>query len=266
MDNSKADKLRATVRKDYAAVANCGDVLPGCVPQGSCCGGTSVQDLLSGKLGYSESDLTSIPEGANLGLGCGNPQLIAQLKPGEVMVDLGSGAGFDCFLASPKVGTTGKVIGVDMTPDMLSKARSNAEKGNYNNVDFRLGEIEHLPIADSTADIIMSNCVVNLSPDKQQVYKDAFRVLKPGGRLAMSDVVALKELPDNIRQDLHMYSSCIGGASLVDNIEQMLKNAGFTNIKIAIKPGSRELIKSWSPDTDMENYVASANITASKPL
>ena len=176
-----------------------------------------------GKLGYSKEDLAGVPDGANMMLGCGNPLALASVKPGETVVDLGCGGGFDCFLAAKEVGETGRVIGVDMTSDMITKARRNVEKIQTKNVEFRLGEIEHLPIADNTADIIMSNCVINLSPDKMSVYRDAYRVLKPGGRLAISDVVATAPLPDDIKNNLALLSACIGGAATIKDTEEMLK-------------------------------------------
>jgi ubiquinone/menaquinone biosynthesis C-methylase UbiE len=219
-------------------------------------------------MGYSKEDIDSAPEGANMGLGCGNPVALATLKPGETVVDLGSGGGFDCFLAARQVGNTGKVIGVDMTPDMVSKARMNAKKIGTNTVEFRLGEIEHLPVADNSADIIMSNCVINLSPDKQKVYGDAFRVLKPGGRLAISDVVATAPLPAEIQQDLALLSACVGGAATMDDTVKMLIKAGFQDIEIIPKEESRKLISEWVPGKGKNtgDYVVSANIKAVKPL
>jgi ubiquinone/menaquinone biosynthesis C-methylase UbiE len=219
-------------------------------------------------MGYSKEDIDSAPEGANMGLGCGNPVALASLKPGETVVDLGSGGGFDCFLAARQVGNTGKVIGVDMTPDMVSKARMNAEKIRTNTVEFRLGEIEHLPLADNSTDIIMSNCVINLSPDKQLVYGDAYRVLKPGGRLAISDVVATVPLPDEIQQDLALLSACVGGAATIDDTVKMLEKAGFQDIEIIPKAESRELISEWAPGKSKNagDYVVSAYIKAVKPL
>ncbi|MBW2449086.1 MAG: arsenite methyltransferase, partial [Deltaproteobacteria bacterium] len=203
-----------------------------------------------------------------MGLGCGNPVALASLKPGETVVDLGSGGGFDCFLAAKQVGNTGKVIGVDMTPDMVSKARMNAEKIGTNTVEFRLGEIEHLPLADNSADIIMSNCVINLSPDKQMVYGDAYRVLRPGGRLAISDVVATAPLPDEIQQDLALLSACVGGAATIDDTVKMLAKAGFQDIEIIPKEESRKLISEWVPGKGKNagDYVVSAYIKAVKPF
>jgi ubiquinone/menaquinone biosynthesis C-methylase UbiE len=219
-------------------------------------------------MGYSKADIDSVPEGANMELGCGNPVALASLKPGETVLDLGSGGGFDCFLAARKVGDTGKVIGVDMTPDMVSKARMNAQKIGTNTVEFRLGEIEHLPVADNSADIIMSNCVINLSPDKQKVYGDAFRVLKPGGRLAISDVVATAPLPDEIRQDLALLSACVGGAATIDDTLKMLDEVGFQDIEVIPKEESRKLISEWVPGQSKNagDYVVSADIKAVKPV
>jgi SAM-dependent methyltransferase len=218
-------------------------------------------------MGYSKEDIDSAPEGANMGLGCGNPVALASLKPGETVVDLGAGGGFDCFLAAKQVGDTGRVIGVDMTPDMVSKARANAKKIGTNTVEFRLGEIEHLPLADNSADIIMSNCVINLSPDKQKVYGDAFRALKPGGRLAISDVVATAPLPIEIQQDLALLSACVGGAATIDDTAKMLEKAGFQDIEIIPKAESRKLISEWVPGKSKNagDYVVSAYIKAVKP-
>jgi ubiquinone/menaquinone biosynthesis C-methylase UbiE len=223
---------------------------------------------MSTLMGYSKQDLATAPEGANMGLGCGNPVALASLQTGETVVDLGSGGGFDCFLAAKQVGDAGKVIGVDMTPDMLSKARANAEKMQAENVEFRLGEIEHLPVADNSADIIMSNCVINLSPDKESVYRDAYRILKPGGRLAISDIVAIAPLPEEIQQNLALVSACVGGAATIDDTRDMLAQVGFENIKVTPKDESRKLISEWTGG-DKKNagdYVVSAYIEATKPL
>jgi SAM-dependent methyltransferase len=200
-----------------------------------------------------------------MGLGCGNPQAIASLKPGEIVLDLGSGGGFDCFLAARAVGDTGRVIGVDMTPEMVSKARENAAKAGFKNVEFRLGEIEHLPAADNSVDVIISNCVINLSPEKHKVFDDAFRVLKPGGRLAVSDVVATAELPYEVKNDLALHAGCIAGASLIDEVDAMLRKSGFSDIRIEPKDESREFIRTWAPGRNVEDYVGSATIEARKP-
>jgi ubiquinone/menaquinone biosynthesis C-methylase UbiE len=203
---------------------------------------------------------------ANLGIGCGNPVAVASLKPGDTAVDLGSGGGFDCFLASKQVGETGRIIGVDMTPEMISRARKNAEETGTRNVEFRLGEIEHLPVADNSADVIMSNCVINLSPDKLSVYRDAFRVLKPGGRLAIADILATAQLPNDIQKNLALVSACIGGAATIDDTEKMLKEAGFHEIKITPMNEGREIIEKWVPGKNAGDYVVSAYIEAVKPL
>lgn len=214
------------------------------------------------QVGYLIEDLDSVPAGADMGLGCGNPQAIAALQPGQVVLDLGSGGGLDCFLAARRVGLQGRVIGVDMTPDMVARARENARKSGYANVEFRLGEIEHLPVADEQVDVLLSNCVINLSPDKPQVFREAWRVLKPGGRLAISDVVARVELPDKIRNDPELRASCIGGAVTLDKLEHMLSQAGFESISILPREESREVIAGWAPEHHPEHYVVSATIEA----
>jgi ubiquinone/menaquinone biosynthesis C-methylase UbiE len=216
-------------------------------------------------MGYSLNELNQVPEGSNLGLGCGNPQAIAKLKAGETVIDLGSGAGFDAFLAAKQVGENGQVIGVDMTPEMIKRARQNAEKIAARQVEFRLGEIEHLPVANETADVIISNCVINLSPEKLKVFQEAFRVLKPGGRLAISDIVALEELPEEIQRDLSLYAGCVSGASTVHELTQMLRSSGFTQISIEPKSESKNLIQDWDESNTFSEYIISASIEAVKP-
>lgn len=267
MDNKQADDVRNNVRDSYSKVAEANNEGDCCGVASSCCGVSDddkINQLISTRLGYSSADLINVPEGADMGLGCGNPKAIAALKEGEIVVDLGSGGGFDAFLAANEVKKSGKVIGVDMTPEMISKARDNAEKANYNNVEFRLGEIEHLPIADNSVDVIMSNCVINLSPNKQQVFNDAYRILKTGGRLAISDVVSSTELPDEIKNDKQLYSACVSGASGINELENLMLNSGFKHIKIEPKDESREFIKDWAPGSKIEDYVVSASIQAIK--
>jgi SAM-dependent methyltransferase len=244
--------------KDQAALApeNEGGC---CAP--SCCGGSAQSSL---RVGYSRDDLSSAPEGADLGLGCGNPQAIASLKAGETVLDLGAGAGFDTFLAARQVGPSGKVIGVDMTPAMLEKARHNATKAAFTNVEFRLGEIEHLPVADATVDVIISNCVINLSPDKPAVFAEALRVLKHGGRLAISDVIAMKALPERLAMSVGAHACCISGAADLGVLEAMLSASGFSDIRIIINEQSREFIRDWLPGSAAENYITSATIQATK--
>lgn len=265
---STQDALRQQVREAYAEVARASDAgqASGCAT--SCCGTSddaAINTLISTRLGYSTADLAAVPSGADMGLGCGNPKAIAALRPGETVVDLGAGGGFDCFLAAREVGAQGRVIGVDMTPDMVSKARANAVKGRFDNVEFRLGEIEHLPVADGTADVVISNCVINLSPDKAQVFRDAFRVLKPGGRLAISDVVATAELPEAMRQDAALIAGCMGNASLIADLEAMMRAAGFAQIRIEPKDESKAFIADWAPGRNVTDYVVAATIEAVKP-
>jgi SAM-dependent methyltransferase len=253
---SSSQIVREQVRRRYGATArgetsSCGD---------GCCSSTSA-DIL----GYSAEESAIAPEGANLGLGCGNPLAIASLGAGQVVLDLGSGAGFDCFLAARAVGPSGKVIGVDMTHDMLSKARENAQKNGFTNVEFRLGEIEALPVADNSIDVIISNCVINLSPEKQRVFDEAFRVLKSGGRLAVADMVATAPLPNEIKTDWAAYTGCIAGALQITDLRRMLQASGFTEIKIAPKDSSRSFIREWLPGKRIEDYLVSATIEAVKP-
>jgi SAM-dependent methyltransferase len=267
-DPEDHDDHRQAVRGAYARVAQASAAGAGCGTATSCCGvsdDAAINTLISTRLGYSAADLAAVPAGADMGLGCGNPRAIASLRPGEVVVDLGAGGGFDCFLAAREVGESGRVIGVDMTPDMLSKARGNARKGQYRNVEFRLGEIEHLPIADASVDVIISNCVINLSPDKAQVFADAFRVLKPGGRLAISDVVATLELPEAMRNDPALVAGCMGNASLIEDLDAMMRAAGFVEVRIEPKDESRDFIRDWAPGHNVTDYVVSATIEALKP-
>jgi ubiquinone/menaquinone biosynthesis C-methylase UbiE len=216
-------------------------------------------------MGYSAAELAAVPEGANLGLGCGNPQAIAAMQPGEIVVDLGSGAGFDCFLAARQVGEAGHVIGIDMTHEMLKKARDNAAHIGADNVEFRLGELEHLPIADNTADIVISNCVINLVPDKEQVFREAFRVLKSGGRLAVSDIINTAPLPAELQSDAALLCGCIAGAAPAARVEDWLASVGFVGVRVTPKPESRELIKTWAPGRNIENHIVSAMVEARKP-
>ncbi|PKN34278.1 MAG: arsenite S-adenosylmethyltransferase [Deltaproteobacteria bacterium HGW-Deltaproteobacteria-19] len=227
----KNEDIRTNVREGYGKIAVTGNSCCS-LPIAGCCGGAQQAAAIGKAVGYSDEDLASVPEGANLGLGCGNPVALASLREGETVVDLGSGAGFDAFLASRQVGPTGRVIGVDMTPEMLDKARENARKGGYENVAFRLGEIEHLPVAEGEADAIISNCVINLSPDKQQVFREAFRVLKSGGRLMVSDIVLTKDLPEAIKASLTAWIGCVAGAARKDDYLGAIAAAGFTDIEV----------------------------------
>ncbi len=260
MSTLSKDEVRGVVRDTYGGIAKAGSAGCGCG-----CGPKATADQVSSGLGYSGDELAAAPDGANLGLGCGNPHAIAGLNEGETVVDLGSGGGFDCFLAARQVGEKGRVIGVDMTPEMVTRARENARKGGFSNVEFRLGEIEHLPVADDSVDVIISNCVINLSPEKPEVFGDAFRVLRPGGRLAVSDIVALAPLHEKIKSDLRMIAGCVAGAASIEDIEAMLKRAGFVDIRITPLEASSEIIGNFAPGRGIENYVASANIEARKP-
>jgi SAM-dependent methyltransferase len=264
MEQSDSKEL---VRAHYGAIAQAASTSCCAPAASSCCGvaGSPEPEHQALQMGYSVAELAATPEGANLGLGCGNPQAIAAMQPGEVVVDLGSGAGFDCLLAARQVGPQGRVIGVDMTHEMLKKARENAAKVGATNVEFRLGEIEHLPIADATADVILSNCVINLVPDKAQVFRDAFRVLKPGGRLAISDVVNVAPLPPDLATDRELMCGCVVGAASVPQIEAWLAEAGFVDVHVTVKPESRELVKTWAPGRGVEDYVVSATIEGRKP-
>jgi len=264
MTNNK-EEIRDSIRKNYTKVALKG-TNGGCCSGGGCCCNGSAADISesSKRVGYTEDDISSVPLESNMGLGCGNPIGIAAIKEGETVLDLGSGGGFDCFLARRQVGDTGHVIGVDMTPDMIKLARQNAEKSGYTNIEFRLGEIEHLPVADKSVDVIISNCVINLSLEKEKVFLDAYRVLKSGGRLSISDVVATAELPDHIKHDLTMMAGCIAGAEYVESIRTMMQNAGFQNIKLTPKDNSNEILKTWVENSNIEDFVASYMIEATK--
>lgn len=269
MTSNKDSAIRNSIKERYTEIARsdereaCGCAAPACC-QGPEEGNVISIDALSSRMGYSQEDLAAAPEGSNLALGCGNPQAIADLKPGETVLDLGSGAGFDCFLAARQVGPGGKVIGIDMTPDMVAKARDNARSNNYDHVEFRPGEIERLPVDDESIDVIISNCVINLSTEKAQVFHEAYRVLKPGGRLAIFDVVAAAELPEEIKGDLALYGSCIAGSETIPTLEKYLVEAGFSEIQILIKGESREFIKDWAPSLRPEEYIQSAFIRARK--
>jgi len=279
------ESIRQHVRERYGRIARedgaCVEALDGssrvsssrscCAPVTSCCGDSTALELrgtsaeaISKTMGYSAQDLVGLPEGADMGLGCGNPVAVASLEKGQTVLDLGSGGGIDCFLAAEKVGRRGKVIGIDMTPDMVSKARSNAEKVGAENVEFRLGEIEHLPVADTSVDVILSNCVINLTPDKKAVFREAHRVLKPGGRLAISDILTVEDLPEEIRSDLELIGACIGGASTVDETRQLLEQAGFEDVRITPTDQSRTLVEQWSPGHAIADAVISATIEAVK--
>ena len=271
--------VKKAVRESYARIAEQGSSCC-CGTSSSCCGSTDAVQEISKGIGYSDDELAAVPEGANLGLGCGNPIALASLQECETVLDLGSGAGFDCFLAANKVGEKGKVIGVDMTPEMLAKARENALKGDYNNMEFRLGEIENLPVADASVDVVISNCVINLSPDKERVFREVFRVLKPGGRLKVSDIVLLKPLPDVIRNSVEAYVGCIAGATLKDEYLENIETAGFRDIRVLGEaivpvesilndPAAQTIIESAAITPDMvrdtTNSVISAQVSAVKP-
>ncbi len=258
-------QIKEMVRARYGGIASASEGSC-CAPVSSpCCGLESTPRDKALRMGYSEAELSAVPDGANLGLGCGNPQAIAAMRPGEIVVDLGSGAGFDCFLAARQVGDSGRVIGVDMTPEMLKKARDNAARIGAGNVEFRLGELEHLPVADNTADVVISNCVINLVPDKEQVFREAYRVLKPGGRVAVSDIINIAPLPAELRSDPALLCGCIAGAASAERVENWLASAGFVDIRVTPKPESRELIQTWAPGKNIENHIISAMVEARKP-
>jgi len=274
----KEDERRKIVREGYAKIAK--QKSSCCAPVTSCCEPTDRAQEISKKIGYTEEEMKAVPEGANLGLGCGNPVALASLREGETVLDLGSGAGFDCFLASSKVGSMGRIIGVDMTPEMLEKARENARKGNYTNVEFRLGEIENLPVGDNSVDAVISNCVINLSPNKKRVFEEAFRALKPGGRLMVSDITLLKELPEEIRNSVAAYVGCVAGAISKKEYLEAIQGAGFEETKVlseatfptellANDPTAREVAKnlklSREKARDFASSVVSIKVSAIKP-
>jgi arsenite methyltransferase len=255
---------RNAVRERYATIATDGQsCCPDDAEESSCCGDDGGTDATA--LGYSADDIAAVEPGADLGLGCGNPTAIAALEPGETVLDLGSGAGFDCFLAAREVGESGRVIGVDMTPEMVEKARGNADANGAETVEFRLGEIEHLPVADATVDVVISNCVINLSPDKPQVFREAHRVLEPGGRLAVSDVVLTADPPADLRADPDSVAGCVSGAATIPELEGMLADAGFVDVAIEPKDGSQEFISEWDDAYDPSEFVMSAIIEGRRP-
>lgn len=278
-----SDSVRDVVREGYATIAGKGGIFTaGNCSGGGCCGG-SAWDVatLATQIGYSQPDISSLPEGANMGLSCGNPTAIAALKPGEVVLDLGSGGGFDVFIAGPRVGAAGRVIGVDMTPQMLSKARAAAseyrERTGLDNVEFRIGEIEHLPVADASVDVVISNCVLNLSPDKGQVWREIARVLKPGGRVAVSDLALLRPLPEAVREMIEALVGCVAGAVLVDDTKRMIREAGLAELKLTPKPDYIKALDDWQDPlyrkiaealpkgSTAADFITSLEIEASKP-
>ncbi|NHN48100.1 arsenite methyltransferase [Halostella sp. JP-L12] len=254
-----AAEQRAAVRERYARIAT---------ESSACCGdgdgGTATADRTS-DIGYSDDDREAVGSDAELSLGCGNPSGIAGLDEGETVLDLGSGAGFDCFLAAREVGPSGHVVGVDMTPEMVEKARENREESDATNVEFRLGEIEHLPVADESVDAVISNCVVNLSPDKSQVFREAYRVLRPGGRLAISDVVLTAEPPADLRTDLDSVAACVAGAASIPALEAMLTDAGFVAVSVEPKANGEAIVRDWDAERDPSDFVVAATIEAEKP-
>jgi ubiquinone/menaquinone biosynthesis C-methylase UbiE len=274
----KAEEIKDVVKAGYAKVALLN--VPCCGAGSLCCGNSNLAEEISRKVGYGDHELKSVPEGANLGLGCGNPVAFASIEEGETVLDLGSGAGFDCFIAASKVGSTGKVIGVDMTPEMIEKARRNAQDGYFQNVEFRLGEIENLPVSENHVNVVISNCVINLSPEKKKVFQEAFRVLKPGGRMIVSDMVLLKELPEVIRRSVEAYVGCIAGAIMKDEYLGAIEATGFREIQVlgedtypielmAADPISQEICAELSLSEEearnLSASVASIRVTAKKP-
>jgi len=274
----RKDEIKKVVKEGYANIAKQGS--PCCKPVDSCCGTQNVAENISRNIGYTKEELKAVPEGANLGLGCGNPVALASLRQGETVLDLGSGAGFDCFLAANKVGENGKVIGVDMTPEMIERAKTNAVKGGYRNTEFRLGEIENLPVDSNAVDAVISNCVINLSPEKEKVFQEALRVLKPGGRIMISDIVLLKELPAAVKKSVEAYIGCLSGAIMKDQYLKAISRAGFKDISIieetsypvdlmANDPTAQAVIESFDIPletlNDLTDAVISIKVSAVKP-
>ena len=273
----KKEEIKKYVRDRYAQAAKQGSSC--CQPATSCCCGEMGTEVISKSIGYTDQDIQSVPEGANLGLGCGNPLALASLREGETVLDLGSGAGFDCFLAARQVGKSGKVVGVDMTPEMVDKARGNAKKGDFTNVEFRLGEIENLPMADNQADIVISNCVINLSPAKEEVFREAFRVLKPGGRLMVSDIVLKKDIPEEIKNSVAAYTACVAGAVRKEKYLASIRNAGFQEVDVLEEanfpidiamsdPNVKDIVEtlgSVEKARDLASSIASIKVYAKKP-
>ncbi|MFD1646837.1 arsenite methyltransferase [Haloarchaeobius litoreus] len=262
-----AETQRTAVRERYGRIAEESDSC--CDETASCCDGTAAgtdsRSEASTQRGYSADDLDAVAGDANLNLGCGNPTAIASLAAGDTVLDLGSGGGFDCFLAAREVGPDGHVIGVDMTPEMVEKARGNVAANDADNVEFRLGEIEHLPVADESVDVILSNCVVNLSPDKSRVFREAYRVLRPGGRVAISDVVLTADLPTDLRADPESVAGCVAGAASIPALESMLTDAGFVDVAIEPKSDSDEFIREWDDALDLSEYIVAATVEAERP-
>ena len=278
MKRQDKNEIKATVRRYYGSIAARNSAGCGCKPS-SCCEGVSVtshHDKEAEKLGYTQQDVQNVPAGTNLGLGCGNPTALASLKLGETVLDLGSGAGFDCLLAAQRVGEKGFIIGVDFASQMIEKARVNAAHGGYTNVEFRLGEIEHLPVADRSIDVILSNCVINLSPEKQKVFREIYRALKPGGRIAISDIALKKQLPDKIRKSIYAYVGCVSGAVLIDEYIKALELSGLKHIKITAKqasgcidpdtndPMGRAILDSLGNNNSLEEYIVSVYVEGRK--
>lgn len=253
----KKEKIKKLVKEKYGGIARKDSSC--CLPENPCCGDTVQTGKISQKIGYSPQELEAVPAEANLGLGCGNPTAIASLRKGETVLDLGSGAGFDCFLAANRVGSTGKVIGVDMTPEMLDKARDNAQKAGYTNIEFRLGEIESLPVEEDSIDVVISNCVINLSPDKPKVFREAFRVLRPGGRMIVSDLVLLKDLPESIQGLAEAYTGCVADALLKEDYLRAIEEAGFQDVRVTNE--NRYAISDFAGEDTLKVWIQKSGAT-----